>query len=83
MTAYLVFELYEGDAHPIIRAPIVAASADAAVRAALVGQEKGRSDTFVAVPARSWNPVKVTTETKTVLKLEDVEDILPARNGDT
>jgi hypothetical protein len=26
--------------------------------------------TYVAVPARSWKPVTVTTETKTVLKLE-------------
>jgi hypothetical protein len=29
-----------------------------------------RSGTYVAVPARSWKPVTVTTETRTILKLE-------------
>jgi hypothetical protein len=32
--------------------------------------EGGGWGMFVAVPARSWKPVTVTTETRTVLKLE-------------
>jgi hypothetical protein len=43
----------------------VAASAEAAIRAAV-----SEAGTYVAVPERSWKLVHVTTETKTVLKLE-------------
>jgi hypothetical protein len=42
-----------------------ASSADAALRKSI-----GEPGTYVAVPARSWKPVTVTTETRTVLKLE-------------
>jgi hypothetical protein len=46
-------------------AAVEASSADAAIRKTIT--LNGR---YVAVPARSWKPVTVTTETKTVLKLE-------------
>jgi hypothetical protein len=42
-----------------------APNADQAIRQAV-----DRPGLYVAVPARSWKPVAVTTETKTVLKLE-------------
>jgi phenylpyruvate tautomerase PptA (4-oxalocrotonate tautomerase family) len=44
-----------------------ASSAEAALRKTLGADQSG---TYVAVPARSWKPVTVTTETRTVLKLE-------------
>jgi hypothetical protein len=49
--------------------PQEAASSRAAVRAHLNGSgnpKEDRNGMFVAVPSRSWNPVKV--ETKTALK---------------
>jgi hypothetical protein len=42
-----------------------APNADQAIRQAV-----DRPGLYVAVPARSWKPVTVTTETRTVLKLE-------------
>jgi hypothetical protein len=59
---------------------LVAANAEAAIRhfvegkGATVGDGAPRPDDegagiYVAVPARSWKPVTVTSETKTVLKL--------------
>jgi hypothetical protein len=42
-----------------------AGSASEAIRKAVT-----ESGTYVAVPARSWKPVAVTTETRTILKLE-------------
>jgi hypothetical protein len=44
---------------------ILASSSSDAIRKVVT--EPGK---YVAVPARSWKPVTVTTETKTVLKLE-------------
>lgn len=46
--------------------PGVATSAEAAIRA--VAAELGAAE-YIAVPARSWNPVKVTVEKTTVVKL--------------
>jgi hypothetical protein len=48
-------------------------SAEAALRAA-INTENGQAGTYVAVPKRSWKPVTVTTETRTVLKLEQPAD---------
>jgi hypothetical protein len=45
-------------------------SANEAIRARLDTLENPPGGKYVAVPARSWKPVTVTTETKTVLKLE-------------
>jgi hypothetical protein len=50
-----------------------ASNANAAVREAvsLIADGDGETaGTYVAVPARSWKPVTVTTETRTILKLE-------------
>jgi hypothetical protein len=44
---------------------VEAGSTDSALRRA-----KPENGHYVAVPARSWKPVTVTTETKTILKLE-------------
>lgn len=41
----------------------------AAIKAALETNPTG--GTFVAIPARSWKPVKVTTKTETTLVLDD------------
>jgi hypothetical protein len=50
-----------------------ASTAERAIREVvqLVSDGGGSKDgSYIAVPARSWKPVTVTTETKTVLKLE-------------
>jgi CRISPR/Cas system CMR subunit Cmr4 (Cas7 group RAMP superfamily) len=44
---------------------VEAASAESAIKKVAVVD-----GTLVAVPARSWKPVTVTTETRTILKLE-------------
>src|SRR3990172_9362937 len=48
---------------------IEAASAAAAIRAVAEG-----AATYVAVPARSWKPLRVRSETQTVLRLEEASD---------
>lgn len=48
---------------------VQARSAETALRKA-IGKD-GDGGTFVAVPARSWRPVKVKAETVTTLKLEE------------
>jgi hypothetical protein len=45
-------------------------SANEAIRTRLNTLEQAPAGKYVAVPARSWKPVTVTTETKTILKLE-------------
>jgi len=52
-------------------ATVQALSADSAIRKA------NKEGVLIAVPARSWNPVRVTTETKTVLKLGLTEPSTP------
>ena len=72
-TAYVVLKLDEtAERGPRwIEGPTVdAASADAAIRASIDGGGSA-TGTFVAVPARSWNPASVTTETKTVVKIAE------------
>lgn len=51
------------------RGQVQAISAVAAIRKH-VEPDAGLEGTFVAIPARSWQPVKVSTETKTSVKLE-------------
>jgi hypothetical protein len=46
-----------------------ASSAPDAIRKACDGDELAAA-TYVAVPARSWKPVTVKTETKTVIRLD-------------
>lgn len=50
---------------------VEAASGDAAIRAHV--REYADEGTFVAVPARSWQPQTVTTETKTTVKIGDAQ----------
>jgi hypothetical protein len=71
-TTYIVLRKYQlpvepdtGDDLWDVLQTIEAASPSAAIRKVAVVD-----GTLVAVPARSWKPVTVTTETKTVLKLE-------------
>jgi hypothetical protein len=49
-------------------ATVEAASATAAIRSVV---EKHGAGKYVAVPARSWKPVKVTVEQQTVVKVGD------------
>jgi hypothetical protein len=49
---------------------ISATSSAAALREFLKGVEKNMPDALVAVPARSWQPVKPKTTTKTITTLE-------------
>jgi hypothetical protein len=63
-TKYVVLAETEGD-WTVINDGIAATSATAAIKA-VIGTTGG---TLVAVPARSWKPVKVTVETKQTVKL--------------
>lgn len=63
MTDYLVFEISDGTAGQIGPDRVPATSPDHAIRQVIATRAELRSDTFVAVPARSWKPRKVSTET--------------------
>ncbi len=63
MTEYLVLAKPVDDTWVEV-AHVNATSAEQAIRKA---ETEG---VLVAVPARSWKPVRVTTETRTVLKLQ-------------
>jgi hypothetical protein len=52
---------------------LAASSADAAIRKSVKEVALGTM-TFVAVPARSWKPVKVRAEQTTVLKIEEAAE---------
>lgn len=73
MTEYLILRSVgkseNGEAHWEDITRETARSAQAAIRQAAerLGADAPRNH-FVAVPARSWKPVKVTVETKTALK---------------
>ncbi len=69
MTAYIVLRKIalatsDGRIDWRVHSTVEAASAAAAIR------QKSEEGTYVAVPARFWKPVRVTTETRTVLKLQ-------------
>jgi hypothetical protein len=71
-TTYIVLkrlrELDTDDPNPvwaILSAHIDASNAEAAIRKVANGD-----GTYVAVPARSWKPVQVRTETQTVIRLD-------------
>jgi hypothetical protein len=71
VTEYVILEVQEPEANGLHlwqeAARVDARSAAAAIRSALSG-ENGTPGEFVAVPARSWKPVKVSVETKSTLK---------------
>lgn len=72
-TEYVVLELQEEPQNPpglwqYVRT-IEAANAAAAIRAVAQG-----SATYVAISTRSWKPLRVRSETQTVLRLEEVEN---------
>ncbi len=50
---------------------VEARSAEAAVRAAIGEKIPDGAASFVAVPGRSWKPVKVTPKIETTLVIED------------
>ena len=70
MTAYVVLGQYENEW--TTAGIFEARSAQSAIRSCLEnGDLPARikmTDHYVAVPARSWQPVQVTTETKTQLR---------------
>lgn len=70
-TVYVILK-EEADGWQIVSRKASYANAEAAIRATVASL--GRDDqggTFVAVPARSWRPVKVTPKVETTLLLED------------
>lgn len=68
-TKYVVLSLMGGEDWQVIK-KVMARSAHGAIREVVAGQpQSGQTGSFVAVPERSWNPVKVTVETKQQLKL--------------
>jgi hypothetical protein len=68
-TTYIVLHL-DGDGAWRSYDDVKASSPAAAIRIAVNEAPPLVATTYVAVPARSWKPVTVTTETRTVLKLE-------------
>jgi hypothetical protein len=50
-------------------AVVAASSANAAIRKHAEGAPDKTSGTFVAIPERSWQPTKVTVETRQTVKL--------------
>jgi hypothetical protein len=72
LTEYVVLELIVGASEGWSGfARESARDGNAAIKAALEGNTDG--GTFVAIPARSWKPVKVTPKVETTLVLEDVK----------
>ena len=62
MTEYLLLERTKDGFWSEVSGTTKASSAKAAIRKALSG-ENGSAGEFVAIPARSWQPVKVAVET--------------------
>lgn len=67
MTEYLIFEKTKDGFWSETGKSVASSSARAAVRSALSGAN-GSEGTFVAIPARSWQPLTATKETKLTLK---------------
>ena len=72
MTEYLILHSHNEDSTWTLIGQIEARSAQAAIRERLNGAAQSSAHygdgTYVAVPARSWQPVSVRTETKTQLR---------------
>lgn len=70
-TRYVVLALTPANTWQAL-ATVPAHNSDAAIRETVAQQDPATTAaTFVAVPERSWKPVTVRTETRTVLKFED------------
>jgi hypothetical protein len=70
-TAYVVLVQVDDDGWREAPDTVEAASATAAVKRYLADNESARSAAaYVAVPARSWQPLKQQTTTKTITTLE-------------
>ena len=71
MTDYLILRSVQGGTWEVIGS-MEARSARSAIRERIDGagqsSEHAGEGTYVAVPSRSWQPVKVAVETKTALK---------------
>lgn len=72
MTEYLIFHASREDSTWTLIGQVQGRSARSAIRERLDGTAQSSAHygdgTYVAVPARSWQPVSVKTETKTALK---------------
>lgn len=66
-TAYVVLSRDDSGYWTANVKPVQARSAEAAIRAI------GAAGTYIAVPERSWKPVTVKAEQRTVLTLEDAD----------
>lgn len=72
LTEYVVLEQPDGDTLWKIAGATKATNAEAAIRFVLDGDiDLGNGLSFVAVPARSWKPVKVFAKTETRLVIEE------------
>lgn len=72
-TDYVILKVVHGDAQHDLYGEVgrrMAASAEQAIRQFVEGRPDNEG-LYVAVPARSWKPVKVATKTETRLVLED------------
>jgi hypothetical protein len=74
VTSYIVLKAHVdgGGGWHEIPGTVAAPSAEAAIRKAL-GAKADATGPYVAVPARSWKPVKVSAVQTTVLKLENAD----------
>ncbi len=69
-TTYIVLYTTELDSKWGMLRAVEARSAEAAVRVAVGNEIPDGAASFVAVPSRSWKPVKVTAKVETTLVIE-------------
>jgi hypothetical protein len=69
-TTYIVLQQHTEAGSPVTLWSVQDASVPASSPAAAIRATADDNGVYVAVPARSWKPVTVTTETRTILKLE-------------
>lgn len=67
LTEYIVLIKQDGEGWKTIFPNVEARSSEHAVKAA----SNGTAGTYVAIPSRSWKPVKVSVETVKRVRLED------------
>ena len=72
-TEYVIIEASPADKSWKERGKVIATSAHAAIRSHADHPAAKDATTFIAIPARSWKPVKVTPQTVTTLKLEEAK----------
>ena len=72
-TSYVILRAPENEnGFKVLPNPVSARTAEEAIRK--VAEGTSTNGTFVAVPARSWRPLRVRQETQVKLKVEEAAD---------